>query len=112
VRKRLFHFLDQIEQAQPQADFGDLYQKSIHERFDTMDKDELINRLIWLQLKETMKDYAQAPDLNVKYTPGKNQSAADRRGGSVRLFMNVGTKDGASEARLLQFIADMTDVDR
>jgi ATP-dependent RNA helicase DeaD len=82
VRKRLFHFLDKIEQAEPAHGLGEIYQKSIHEKFETMDKDELINRLIWLQLKDTIKEYEHAPDLNAGY--------ADRKGGSREVALQCG----------------------
>ena len=120
VRKRLFHFLDKIEQADPNSGFGEIYQKSIHEKFESMDKDELINRLIWLQLKDTMKDYENAPDLNAGFNErrdrgDRNESGSRERqidsNGSVRLFMNIGTKDGADPSTLARFITEMTDLD-
>ncbi len=49
VRKRLFHFLEKIENAESLTGFGELYQKSIHEKFAGLDKDELINLLIRIQ---------------------------------------------------------------
>lgn len=118
VRKRLFHFLDKIEQAEPQTGFGDIYQKSIHEKFESMDKDELINRLIWLQLKDTMKDYENAPDLNAGFND-RRERGSDRgdsrdsgpRTGSVRLFINIGTKDGANTDSLVHFVTEMTDLE-
>lgn len=115
VRKRLFHFLDKIEQAEPQSGFGEIYQKSIHEKFEAMDKDELINRLIWLQLKDTMKDYENAPDLNAGFndrrSSGGEREASGPRTGSVRLFINIGTKDGANTDSLVHFLTEMTDVE-
>jgi len=115
VRKRLFHFIDKIADATPKNDFGDIYQSSIHERFENMDKDELINRLLWLQLKDTISDYANAPDLNAGFDSrrlnrgeGQRERNAD---GSIRLFINIGTKDGASAGKLIKFITEMTDMD-
>lgn len=110
VRKRLFHFLDQIEQADPQQNFPDIYQTAIHERFEAMEKDELINRLLWLQLKTTMEDYAHAPDLNAGYQAPEDRSRS--RGAWVRLFINLGTKDGMNPGKLVQFITENTDMER
>lgn len=106
VRKRLFYYLEQIETAEPQNDFAAVYQSSIHERFEDMDKDELIRRLIWLQLKETIDAYNDAEDLNAGYEKGEQEG---RR--SVRLFINVGTKDGMNTEKLIQFIAESTDIE-
>ncbi len=111
VRKRLFHYLDKIEHATPESDFGEIYQKSIHERFEHLDKDELINRLLWLQLKDTIKDYAHAPDLNASYNNRAGGREEAVRSGSVRLFINIGTKDGLTPEGLVHFITDMTDLD-
>ncbi len=109
VRKRLFYYLEQIETAKPQKNFADVYLQTIHERFEDMDKDELIKRLIWLQLKETIDNYHDAADLNAGYDGGKNSASSD---GSVRLFMNLGTKDGIDSAdRLIRFITEATDLD-
>lgn len=109
VRKRLFHFLDKIEQAPAQNEFGAIYKKAIHERFEHLEKDELISRLIWLQLHETMAAYQNAPDLNAGYGQQVSRSESDNDGRSVRLFINIGTKDGVNPGKLVQFICEATD---
>jgi ATP-dependent RNA helicase DeaD len=109
VRKRLFHQLDAIEQADPGPDFAASYQKTIHERFEDMEKDELIRRLIWLQLKDTIAAYNDAEDLNA----GFEQRAPSRAtsGKTTRLFINLGSKDGLNPGKLIQFITESTDID-
>jgi len=109
VRKKLFYYLEQIETAQPENDFAKIYQSTIHEKFEDMDKDELIRRLVWLQLKETIETYNEAEDLNAGYEQ-KERSRGNRS--SVRLFINIGMKDGISgPEKLLQFITDSTDME-
>lgn len=111
VRKRLFHYLEKIETAKPKGDFAAVYQASIHERFEEMDKDELIRRLIWLQLKETIDAYQDAEDLNAGYENKGGKGAGSGRS-SVRLFINLGIKDGITTAdRLMQFITESTDIE-
>jgi ATP-dependent RNA helicase DeaD len=124
VRKRLFHFLDKIEQAVPENSFGEIYQKSIHEKFDHLTKDDLINRLLWLQLKDTIVDYENAPDLNAGFNdrgargekgergerPERGERSSGPRNGSTRLFINIGTKDGADDDSLVKFVTEMTDL--
>ena len=108
VRKRLFFYLEQIATAEPRADFAKLYQDSIHEQFADMEKDELIRRLVWLQLKDTIDNYQDADDLNAGYE-SKEKGRGNR---SVRMFMNVGTKDGFNSSDdLLRFIIEATDVE-
>lgn len=109
VRKRLFYYLESIADAQPQDDFAKLYQETIHERFEDMEKDELIRRLVWLQLKDTIANYQEAEDLNAGY---EKRESAGRGNRSVRLFINVGQKDGiTSNDRLIQFITESTDIE-
>jgi ATP-dependent RNA helicase DeaD len=108
VRKRLFFYLEQIETAQPKDDFAATYQQMIHDRFDEIGKDELIRRLIWLQLKDTIDSYSEAQDLNA----GFEQSGRSKvNSGWKRMFINLGEKDGLNTERLISFIHEMTDVE-
>jgi ATP-dependent RNA helicase DeaD len=108
VRKRLFFYLQQIADAEPKADFAKLYKDSMHEQFAEMDKDELIRKLIWLQLKDTIDAYQESDDLNAGYE-GKEKGSRGNR--STRLFINLGEKDGINTQKLLQFITESTDID-
>ena len=108
VRKKLFFYLEQIASAEPQADFAKLYQDLMHETFADVDKDELIRKLIWLQLRDTIDAYQESDDLNAGYE-GKDK---DRSRGNryVRLFINLGEKDGLNAQTLLKFITESTDI--
>jgi ATP-dependent RNA helicase DeaD len=110
VRKRLFFYLEQIANTIPQEDFAKLYQDNIHEKFADIDKDELIRRLVWLQLKDTIDAYQSSDDLNAGYDKGGSSRDA-KPGRSVRLFINIGQKDGINTGSLIQFVAEMTDLD-
>lgn len=110
VRKKLFYYLEQIANSEPQDDFAVLYQNSIHERFEDMDKDELIRRLIWLQLKDTIDMYNDSEDLNAGYDNTSKERGKGNK--TVRLFINLGIKDGFSNSdKLLQFITESTDIE-
>jgi ATP-dependent RNA helicase DeaD len=110
VRKRLFFYLEQIANAQPKADFAKMYRDTMHEQFAEMDKDELIRKLIWLQLRDTIDAYNESDDLNAGYE-GKERGGARSGNRSVRLFINLGEKDGVDPVKLLQFITESTDID-
>jgi ATP-dependent RNA helicase DeaD len=112
VRKKLFHYLEQIEAAEPIHNFGELYQKSIFDKLQHLEKDELINRLIWLQLKEAITEYENAPDLNIAFKSSPSRNEDGRRGGYTRLFINLGTKDGINPAKLVQFVSESIDIDQ
>lgn len=110
VRKRLFYFMEKIEQLAGEAKFSEKMSTAISERFADIDKEDLIQRLLWLQLKDTVADYEDAPDLNSSYSQ-KEQGSAVSKDGSVRLFINLGTKDGLNAGKLVQFITEQTDFD-
>ncbi|OJV55542.1 MAG: hypothetical protein BGO31_19480 [Bacteroidetes bacterium 43-16] len=110
VRKRLFYFMEKIEQVAGEAKFSEKMGQAISERFAEIDKDDLIQRLLWLQLKDTIADYEDAPDLNSSYSQ-KEPGSSVSKDGSVRLFINLGTKDGLNAGKLVQFITDQTDFD-
>ena len=110
VRKKMFFYMEQIANAAPQADFAKLYRDSIHDQFADVDKDELIRKLIWLQLKDTIEIYQHTEDLNAGYD--RKESKEGRSGNRyVRLFINLGEKDGLNEQKLMQFIVESTDVE-
>ncbi|MFI5196807.1 MAG: DEAD/DEAH box helicase, partial [Chitinophagales bacterium] len=110
IRKRLFFYLEQIAAAEPRADFAKLYKDSFHEQFADMDKDELIRKLIWLQLKDTIDVYQNSEDLNAGFS-GKDKERSSRGNRFVRLFINLGEKDGLNAQKLLQFIVESTDIE-
>lgn len=110
IRKRLFFYMEQIAAAEPKDDFARLYYSSIHEQFAEVDKDELIRKLIWLQLKDTIDAYQDSEDLNAGFER-KGGSAGNSGSRYTRLFINLGEKDGLNAQRLLQFIAESTDIE-
>lgn len=113
VRKRLFFYMEQIATAEPKEDFAAMYQNMIHERFEDVDKDELIRRLIWLQLKDAIDNYSEAQDLNAGYNQGgKERGASSAGNGWRRMFINLGEKDGLNTEKLVDFIHESTDVER
>ncbi len=109
VRKKLFFYLEQIATAEPQADFAKLYWDTMHEQFADMDKDDLIRKLMWLQLKDTIDAYQDSEDLNAGYE--SKDRGVSRGNRYVRLFINVGEKDGFNAGKLVQFITESTDIE-
>jgi len=109
VRKKLFHFLDEIESAKPQKNFGETYRQTIHERFEAMEKDELIRRLMWLHLKDAVAAYQESEDLNAGYEE-KAKARPGGNGKTTRLFINLGIKDGMQPGTLARFLTEATDV--
>lgn len=108
VRKRLFFYMEEISNAAPLPDFAKMYHDSIHEHFADADKDELIRKLIWLQLRGTIDAYQDSEDLNAGY---ENKDRGSRGSRFSRIFINLGEKDGLTTQKLVQFIVESTDID-
>jgi ATP-dependent RNA helicase DeaD len=108
VRKRLFFYMEEISNAAPLPDFAKMYHDSIHEHFADADKDELIRKLIWLQLRGTIDAYQDSEDLNAGY---ENKERGSRGSRFSRIFINLGEKDGLTTQKLVQFIVESTDID-
>ncbi|NCX95572.1 MAG: DEAD/DEAH box helicase [Chitinophagia bacterium] len=108
IRKRLFFYVEQIANAQPEEDFAKIYYDTLQDEFSHLDKDLLIKKLLWLQLKETIAAYQNSDDLNAGY---EGKSRGSSTGNSARLFINLGEKDGLNAQRLLQFICESTDIE-
>ena len=107
IRKRLFFYMEQIAKAEPKDEFAKIYYDSMHEQFAEVDKDELIRKLIWLQLRETIDAYSDAEDLNA----GFETKARGGNKGYVRMFINLGEKDGLNSSRLATFLTESTDLE-
>ncbi|MBS1615366.1 MAG: DEAD/DEAH box helicase [Bacteroidetes bacterium] len=110
IRKRLFHQLDAIAEAKPSSDFARNYQKEIRERFEGIEAEELIRRMMWLNLRDAIASYEEAEDLNAGFPQEKTHAGAPA-GKSTRLFINLGTKDGMTTGGLVRFLAESTDMD-
>ena len=107
VNKRLTYFLDKVQNLEEAPNFSEKVSEAIQERLAGLDNEELIQRLLWLQLKDTVAAYEDSEDLNSSYAAPKGPvTNAD---GSVRLFINLGTKDGLNASKLVNFIVEQSD---
>lgn len=112
IEKRLDFFLEKVNQTQPSEQFEEEYKDVLATKFEAFTKEELIDKLVYLQLANTLEAYTDAPDLNVAIKGKPSSENVGRSRDSKRLFVNLGTKDGVSVGGLVEFIADVTDLDR
>jgi ATP-dependent RNA helicase DeaD len=132
-RKQFFHFIDKMLQADISHGEYETYLPALKEKFGTIEKEEILQRVAALEFDRFLKYYENATDLNLreeKRSPGERRErierpvaggARDTRGRSFggngngsyqRLFVNLGTKDGFYKASFLQFILDMSDLNK
>ena len=123
-RKQFFHFIDKMLQADISHGEYETYLPVLREKFEHIDKEEILTRVAALEFDRFLKYYENAADLNLrddrradKTARGERPVARDTKGRSFsstgsyqRLFVNLGTKDGFYKASFLQFILDMSDL--
>lgn len=109
IRKRLYYILDGLETAEPSESFLENTGKIILERTNNANPEQLMQKMLWMQLESLVKDYDKATDLNAGY-----QQAVSRReegkGHSRRMFLNIGTKDGLQSGKLTEYLSEVTDM--
>lgn len=119
-RKQFFHFIDRLLQADISHGEYETYLPSLREKFASVDKEEILQRVAALEFDRFLRYYENAVDLNLRDGGAARSSERkvnrDTQGRSFgggqyqRLFVNLGTKDGFYKASFLQFILDMSDL--
>jgi ATP-dependent RNA helicase DeaD len=123
-RKQFFHFIDKMLKADISHGEYETYIPLLKEKFGSIEKEEILQRVAALEFDRFLKYYENAADLNMREerrierserTPlrnvqGKRPVASNGSGSYQRLFVNLGTKDGFYKASFLQFILDMSDL--
>lgn len=131
-RKQFFYFMDKLLQADISHGDYETYIPMLEEKFASVTKEEVLKRVAALEFDRFLRYYENAEDLNTRERTRDDRSRAERTGdkaggrerrdtqgrefkgsaGSVRLFVNLGTKDGFYKASFLQFILDMSDLSK
>lgn len=138
-RKQFYHFMDKLLQLDVSHGDYETYVPMLEEKFADMSKEEILKRVAALEFDRFLKYYENAEDLNVReqrrgersdrLTVRRGAEGGDRRaftdtrgrkfggngGGSgdyTKLFVNLGTKDGFYKASFLQFILDMSELQK
>ncbi|MBA4197490.1 MAG: ATP-dependent RNA helicase [Chitinophaga sp.] len=126
-RKQFYAFMDKLLQADISHGDYQTYLPMLQEKFADVTKEEVLTRLAAMEFDRFLKYYENAGDLNVREQKRERSFAGDGRdqgrgrsrdnqpvrysdGDTVRLFVNLGTKDGFYKASFLQFILDMSDL--
>ena len=137
-RKQFMAFMNKVLSLDIESRNLDAYMPALLEKFEDVSKEEILRRLSVMEFDRFLNYYENAPDLNVRENARREGNARDDRGrgrerertgdrergsrererfsresGSgdmMRLFVNLGTKDGFYKASFLQFILDMSDL--
>lgn len=117
-QKQLLRFIDSIKKLDvDSAQIGPLLPALVNELAD-LDREELIARIVTLELNRVLQYYRQAPDLNAKEerTPKSQLKAKPDKNFSkqkfTKFFLNVGKKDGIFPQHLIAEINDLSGLPR
>lgn len=129
-RKQFFHFIDKMLKADISHGEYETYIPLLKEKFADMEKEEVLQRVAALEFDRFLQYYENAADLNMRDDRRSERTPAGQRdgdargskkfgtggsggkGGHKKLFINLGTKDGFYKASFLQFILDLSDLNK
>lgn len=129
-RKQFFHFIDKMLKADISHGEYETYIPLLKEKFADMEKEEVLQRVAALEFDRFLQYYENAADLNMRDDRRPERTPAGQRDGDARgskkfgtggsggkggykkLFINLGTKDGFYKASFLQFILDLSDLNK
>jgi ATP-dependent RNA helicase DeaD len=135
-RKQFYHFMDKLLSLEVNHGDYETYVPMLEEKFAEMSKEEILKRVAAMEFDRFLKYYENAEDLNVReqrrgergerLTVRKDGPGGDRKaytdtrgkrfgaggGDYTKLFVNLGTKDGFYKASFLQFILDMSELQK
>ena len=128
-RKQFFHFMEKLLSADISHGDYETYVPMLEEKFADVSKEEILKRVASKEFSRFLKYYENAEDLNVRVSVREREPASRQReripiggdrssrpsfspgnGDFVKLFVNLGTKDGFYKASFLQFVLDMSDL--
>ncbi len=101
--KQLYHVIDEIERVEVDEEEIAPFMDEVQKRWEWLDKDDLIRRVLSREFGRFLQYYANAPEIEVPVgeqgkAKGKGQERRNRshqaEEGYVRLFLNVGKIDG------------------
>ena len=103
---QLFHLVHDIKKTKVNHDI-DPYLPEINDILESFSKEELIKKFFSVEFSRFYDYYDKAPELDALQSSAKNE-----RSGSIRYFINVGSKDGFDWKKLKDFLNDQLGLER
>jgi len=100
--KQLYHVIDDIERVEVDEEEIAPFMDEVQKRWEWLDKDDLIRRILSREFGRFLQYYANAPEIETPSSSSKGGEKSSRskdkkrvaEEGYVRLFLNVGKIDG------------------
>ena len=109
---QLFHLANKVKNTTVNEDIEG-YLPNLNEALQDLDKDELIKKFFSVEFTRFANYYKNAKDLNSNNSGKENRDGGSRESdGSVRYFINVGSRDGYDWMRLKDFLKETVELGR
>jgi ATP-dependent RNA helicase DeaD len=107
--KKLLAFIDTINSTEiEETFFDDVVEKHLKPLLQ-LDKEEVLKKMLSLELRRFSAEYMNGPDLNVgEKDSGKAEGEA--RGRGSRLFVSIGSKDGLNTGSMKDLVLSLTGI--
>ena len=110
--KQLYHVIDDIERIEVDEEEIAPFMSEVQKRWEWLDKDDLIKRVLSREFGRFLQYYANAPEIESATASDKGESNGRRQRnkshqaeeGYVRLFLNVGKIDGMYAREIIGLI--------
>lgn len=110
--KQLYHVIDDIERIEVDEEEIAPFMDEVQKRWEWLDKDDLIKRVLSREFGRFLQYYANAPEIEDVSTSGKDNDGKHKQRnkshqaeeGYVRLFLNVGKIDGMYAREIISLI--------
>ena len=118
--KQLFNMIDKIENVEVNYTEIEKFLPVIFKKLESVDKEELIRKVVSLEFNRFLEYYKNTRDLNVEDRPERGRNDRDRNdrgdsrrnnsgnGKKARLFLNFGGKDNMGVPQIIGLINDLT----
>lgn len=107
--KQLFHLVDKVENVEVNDSQIDQFLPVIYKKLSWLDREDLIKRFISVEFNRFLAYYKNARDLNAPVHEKPERNSRRNRTAFSRFYINVGSKNKLSAARLIGLINEQTD---
>lgn len=111
--KKVLAFIDTINSTEiEEAFFDDVVEKHLKPLLE-LDKEDVLKKILSLELRRFSAEYLNGPDLNVhEKSRGEREGGNETYGASrgTRLFVSIGQKDGLNVGSLKDFVSEVSGI--
>lgn len=107
---QFFNFINRVLKVDIEHGAYENYLPSITEKFEGMDRDEIIKRVAALEFNRFLAYYKNAPDLNAGNERNSRSLSSYASDGTQKVFINLGTRDGFNKGSFVAFICENTGI--